>query len=124
MRRMVVLFVVAALIGGVMLGATAQEDAWIPGLASFLLPGLGQLLNDEIDKAILHFLVDLAIGVGGSFAVRYVPVPWYTRTTIVAAAHLAWAIYSGLDAYNTAKDTGFTLGWGEDGLTLGYAMRF
>jgi hypothetical protein len=121
---MAVLFVVAALVGGVMLGAVAQEDAWIPGLASFLLPGLGQLLNDEIDKAIIHFLVDVGIGVGGYFAVSVLPVPWYARTSLVAAAHIGWAIFSGLDAYNVAQDTGFTLGWNEETLTVSYALRF
>jgi len=34
--------------------------------------------------------------------------------------YLLWSVYSGLDAYNVAKDTGFTLGMTGDGLTLAY----
>ncbi|MEA3239463.1 MAG: hypothetical protein U9Q94_06765 [Candidatus Bipolaricaulota bacterium] len=98
-----------------------RTDAWVPGLASFIIPGLGQLLNDQMDKAIIHFGVAVGISVGGSLissALLYNGF-WYGYS-VVAAAYLVWSAYSGLDAYNVAKDQGFTLGMTEDGLTLSY----
>jgi len=98
-----------------------RTDAWVPGLASFIIPGLGQLLNDQMDKAIIHFGVAVGISVGGSLisSVLFYNGFWYGYS-VVAAAYLVWSAYSGLDAYNVAKDQGFTLGMTEDGLTLSY----
>ena len=98
------------------------DEAWVPGLASFLIPGLGQLLLDEPDKAILHFGVDVAILVGGGFITSVVsPIyDWYWGYSLVGLAHLTWSFYSGYDAYTTAKEKGFTLGLTDDGLTLSY----
>jgi len=101
-------------------GQDSNDDAWIPGLASFLIPGLGQLLNDELDRALIHFGVDVAIYVAGFTVGAYVPYTWY----VVPAVHLAWAVYSGIDAYNVAKETKFRLGWTEQGATVAYAVRF
>jgi len=98
-----------------------RTDAWVPGLASFIIPGLGQLLNDQMDKAIIHFGVAVGISVGGSLisSVLFYNGFWYGYS-ITAAAYLVWSAYSGLDAYNVAKDQGFSLGMTEDGLTLSY----
>jgi len=95
--------------------AATKSDAWVPGLASFIIPGLGQLLNDQMDKAIIHFGVAVAISVGGSLISSTLLYNgfWYGYS-LTAAAYLVWSVYSGLDAYNVAKDTGF------DGLTLSY----
>ena len=122
-------FVVVALVVGLLVimatGAFAQtapkSDAWVPGLASFIIPGLGQLLNDQMDKAIIHFGVAVAISVGGSLASSVLLYNgfWYGYS-LTAAAYLVWSVYSGLDAYNVAKDTGFSLGMTQDGLTLSY----
>jgi len=106
-------------------GAFAQTaprtDAWVPGLASFLIPGLGQLLNDQMDKAIIHFGVAVGISVGGSLlsSTLFYSGFWYGYS-ITAAAYLVWSVYSGLDAYNVAKEQGFSLGMTKDGLTLSY----
>lgn len=101
--------------------AQSQTEAWVPGLASFLIPGLGQLLLDEPDKAILHFGVDVAILVGGGYVASIMsPYYWYSGYSLVGLAHLAWSLYSGYDAYTTAKEKGFTLGFSGDGLTLSY----
>jgi len=124
-RMLVTVAVLTGLLGVMTVSGFAQtsgpSDAWVPGLASFLIPGLGQLLNDQMDKAIIHFGVFIAIDIGG----RYL-VPWYyygdPYTNIIWVAHFAWAIYSGYDAYNVAKDTGFSLGMTEDGLTLSYSF--
>ncbi len=99
------------------------NDAWIPGLASFLVPGAGQLMNGQTDKAVLHFSVDVVIWVGGEYITRLIFPDyywWHEGYSIVGLAHLAWALYSGYDAYTVAKEKGFTLGFTDDGLTLSY----
>ena len=114
---MVVCLIVAML--WVAFGAAAQMDeAWIPGLASFVVPGLGQLLNDEMDKALIHFGVDLAIFGLGYYVGSFLPFGYYA----IPALHLGWAVFSGFDAYNVAKDTGFTIGLVENG--IGFAYEF
>ena len=122
-------FVVVALVVGLLAVMAASSfaqtaprtDAWVPGLASFIIPGLGQLLNDQMDKAIIHFGVAAVISVGGSLAssMLFHNGFWYGYS-ITAAAYLVWSVYSGLDAYNVAKDQGFSLGMTENGLTLSY----
>jgi hypothetical protein len=95
----------------------ASNDAWIPGLASFVIPGLGQLLNDQMDKAILHFAVGVAI-YGLGFGVGWYVSPYVAYLT--PALGLAWAIYSGFDAYNVAKDQNFQLGFVNGGVGFSY----
>ncbi|MEA1870593.1 MAG: hypothetical protein U9N00_00125 [Candidatus Bipolaricaulota bacterium] len=122
-KTLVVCIVLAGLLAGIAMSVGAQQshDAWIPGFASFFVPGLGQFLNGETDKAIVHFGVFIAIDIGGLYL-----LPWhyygYRYRYIIGLAHLAWAIYSGYDAYNVAKDTGFSLGMTGDGLTLSYSF--
>jgi hypothetical protein len=95
----------------------ASSDAWIPGLASFVLPGLGQLLNDQMDKAILHFAVGVGIGVAGYGIGWYVlPGAWY----LVPTLYFAWSLYSGYDAYTVAKENHFTLGFVDGGIGFSY----
>jgi len=99
------------------IGVSAQDE-WIPGLASFVLPGLGQLLNDQMDRAILHFAVDIGIVALGTYAAGLFGLaPLYY---VVPALHLGWAVYSGLDAYNVAKDQGFSIGFVENGVSFSY----
>jgi hypothetical protein len=95
----------------------ASSDAWIPGVASFVLPGLGQLINDEMDKAILHFVVGVGIGALGYGIGWYVlPGAWY----LTPALYFAWSIYSGYDAYTVAKKNHFTLGFVDGGVGFSY----
>ncbi len=96
----------------------ASNDAWIPGLASFALPGLGQLINDQMDKAILHFAVGIGIGAIGYGVGWYFNPLWY----VTPALYLGWAIYSGYDAYTVAKDQNFQLGFVNGG--VGFAYNF
>ncbi len=121
-RALLVTGILGCLLVGLFVPALAQEsnEAWIPGLASFIIPGLGQLLNDQLDKALIHFGVDVAIYVAGFTLGGYIPYTWY----IVPAAHLAWAAFSGLDAYNVAKETKFTLGWTDQGAAVAYSIRY
>ncbi len=124
-KRLVVCIVLVGLLAGIAMSVGAQQshDAWIPGLASFFIPGLGQLLNDEVDKAIIHFGVGLAIPIAGVFVISVLPWSlWTVGYSTVALATIGFRVYSGLDAYNVAKDTGFSLGMTEDGLTLSYSF--
>jgi len=118
MKKVMVVAVVALSVLFVAFGASAQDDAWIPGLASFVLPGLGQILNDQVDKAILHFGVDIAIVAVGYYVGTLMPFAYYA----IPALHLGWALYSGLDAYNVAKDQGFSIGLVENGITFSYTF--
>jgi hypothetical protein len=117
MRKVVVVGAVALCMLFVSIGAAAQDE-WIPGLASFVLPGLGQVLNDQMDKAILHFGVDIAIVAVGWYVGGLMPYAYYA----IPALHLAWAIYSGFDAYNVAKDRGFSIGFVENGVSFSYTF--
>ena len=117
MRKAPLVGLVAACMLFAGIAANAQDE-WVPGLASFVLPGLGQLLNDQIDRAIIHFAVDIGIVALGSYAVGLFGLtPLYYA---VPALHLGWAIYSGLDAYNVAKDQGFSIGFVENGIGFSY----
>jgi hypothetical protein len=96
----------------------ASSDAWIPALGSLVLPGLGQLLNDQMDKAILHFAVGVGIYAIGFGASWYFSPLWY----ITPALGLGWAVYSAYDAYTVAKETHFTLGFVENGVGFSYSF--
>lgn len=118
MKRVSVLgvVIVSLLVLGVSLSAVAS-DAWIPGIASIAIPGLGQLLNDQMDKAALHFVVGLGISAIGYGVGWYIlPGAWY----LVPTLYFAWSIYSGYDAYNVAKSQGFTLGFVPNGVGFAY----
>ncbi len=97
----------------------ADNDAWIPGLASFVLPGLGQLINDQVDKAFLHFGIAVAIDVGGIYVISLLPYTYYSYP-LIGLAHLGWALYSAYDAYSVAKEQNFTIGLTGNGLGFSY----
>jgi uncharacterized membrane protein HdeD (DUF308 family) len=104
-------------------GATAQTNqAWIPGVASLALPGLGQFLNNEVDKAFWHLGVAIALDVGAYYLVTLLPFTGFYSYPLIGLVHLAWGVYSGLDAYNVAKEQGFTIGLVENG--IGFAVNF
>gem|GEM_PF-439098 len=77
------------------------RDPVVYGLASFLIPGLGQYLNGEPDKALVHFLVAVAIPTVGYYMAFIALNPFLAYVTPLA--QLGWSIYSALDAYNVAK---------------------
>ncbi|HIE47877.1 TPA: hypothetical protein EYP84_03165 [Candidatus Bipolaricaulota bacterium] len=124
MRYLVVaLLVMGGLLGGGITGMAREEPNFIPllhGTASLILPGLGQYLNGEYDKALTHFLVMVVIDVGAWYIADLVPW-WYPRYYLVSGLHALWAIYSAIDAYQTALEleglsldispTGVELAW-------------
>jgi hypothetical protein len=118
-KLLVAMMVVGALLAAIGIGASAAtSDAWIPAVASFVVPGLGQLLNDQVDKAILHFVVDVGINALGYY-MTWSTFGWYAAP-IWGLAHLGWALYSGYDAYTVAKERGFSIGLTENGLAFAY----
>lgn len=129
-KAIVASLIVASLLVVMTISVNAQEkntEAWIPGIASFLIPGLGQLLNDELDKAIVHFVVDIAIIAGGGYLawMAYDPYQLFSnaRFALLGLAHFAWSLYSGYDAYTVAKETGFSIGLSKDGIALSYQYQ-
>ncbi len=119
MRRFTVALCVGALLLVATFGASAQtNDALIPGLSSFVIPGLGQLLNDQMDKAIIHFGVSVAVWTLGFYGSIFLPPLAYATPALA----LAWHVFSGFDAYNVAKDQGFTFGAVDNG--IGFAFNF
>jgi TM2 domain-containing membrane protein YozV len=124
MKRLIaVSILIVGLLVGMTVGANAatNRDAWIPGIASFLIPGLGQLLNDQVDKAIIHFGIGMAIPVGGALAVSVLPFNlWTAGYSVVALATIGFRVYSGLDAYNVAEETGFSIGLRPNGVAVSY----
>ncbi|MDD5646071.1 MAG: hypothetical protein PHW86_02745 [Candidatus Bipolaricaulis sp.] len=120
MKRVLVLgvLVLGLLVTGI--SVSAATEAWIPGVASLFIPGFGQLLNDQMEKAIFHFVVGVAIySLGFGFMGYYTPLAYLTPTIA-----LAWGIYSGYDAYTVAKRQGFTIGFVPGGIGVGYSRSF
>lgn len=72
------------------------------GLGSFVIPGLGQLLQAEPQKALIHFGVAIAIPVVGTLAAIASPVPELVGA-ITGLASLGWAVLSSIDAYRLAQ---------------------
>ena len=121
MRNTVVALLVLTGLLVLAVGVIGEEsDAWIPGLASFVIPGLGQLINDQVDKAFLHFGIAVAIDVGGYYLASVLRYTYYYTYPLIGLAHLGWALYSAYDAYSVAKDQNFTIGLNENGFGFSY----
>jgi len=122
-KRVVVVLVLVGLLA-LTVGAVGQNnDAWIPGLASLVIPGLGQFINDQVDKAFLHFGIAIAIDVGTYYLTSLLPYPYgYYSYPLVGLAHLGWALYSAYDAYTVAKEQNFTIGLIEN--RIGFSYNF
>ncbi len=70
----------------------------VPSIASFILPGSGQLINDQPDKALTHFVVFVGID-----AAAYVLLPHTSMYYGLGTLHFAWSSYSAYDAYQVAR---------------------
>lgn len=115
-KRLVVFLLVAFVLLAVLpVGGVAQErkvtaDPLLFGVASFVLPGLGQYLNGESGKALAHLLIAAAIPLVCNLITYFAfPFDYYPRYSLCALAYLGWAAYSAMDAYQTAKRRGGTL---------------
>lgn len=96
------------ILGVVLIGGTAlarQDPNLTPlvrGFASFVIPGLGQYLNGEYDKALTHFVVDMVLVLGTYYVGALLPYRPFPVYWMAGLAHTAWALYSAVDAYQTA----------------------
>ena len=118
--------VLVAVVGLGVVGVARQEPNPIPlihGIASFVIPGLGQYLNTEYDKALLHFAVDVALIAVGRLVLwplLSTVSPWYGYG-VLALPHTLWALYSGWDAYTVAlKREGLALKLTPTGFALNF----
>ncbi|MCR4404541.1 MAG: hypothetical protein NUW06_04595 [Candidatus Acetothermia bacterium] len=80
-----------------------QVDPLIPGLASFIVPGTGQLLIGDSDKALVHAIIDLGVLAAGCSAALLFPVPLVVWEVTVVA-RLSLSTYSALDAYSSTRE--------------------
>ncbi len=87
-------------IGGQSLAQDRLSPA-VPAIASFFLPGTGQFINNQPNKAITHFLVGALIY--SSYSVTYFSGSYYTYYNLLPALNLAWSGYSAYDAYQVAS---------------------
>ncbi len=115
-------FAVVALVAAVALPVfgqldTGPRDPLLMGVASFVVPGLGQALQGDFNKGLTHFLVAAAISVGGYYIAWYAPFPF--ALPLVGLAELGWAFYSAADSYQMAVEYNQ-----EHGFSLGIEYRF
>jgi len=106
------------LVVGIGFAGAAQEasvDALIPGVLSLGFPGLGHFFIDEVDTGILHMGIVIGLWVGNSLVPR--PINQFFWI-----APLVWHLYSGYDAYATARDRNFRFGFVENGITVSYGF--
>lgn len=84
-----------------------ERDSLLYGLGSFIIPGLGQYLNDEPGKALAHFIIAVAIPTVCEIVTDYVPhqrLPWRLRRALCGLLSLAWHAHSAIDAYEIAEE--------------------
>lgn len=88
-------------------GISDEEEATlvnplIPGLASFMVPGTGQLLIGDSDRALLHFFVDIGVIVS-SYSTALASQTPFLVWEITSIAWLGWSAYSALNAYSSTR---------------------
>ena len=124
MRKLVGLIVVVSVVGclcglpGIAAEEATPRDPLLMGVASFLVPGLGQFIQGDTDTALTHFLVALVIPVAGGYLAIASPAP--SLVSVAAGiAQLSWAFYSATDSYKMAVEYNE-----EHGFSLGFETRF
>lgn len=86
------------------IGIAAEDiSPAVPSIASFILPGAGQFINDQPDKALTHFLIIVGIDSATIFLSRS-PMGYALNYSLGTALHLAWSGYSAYDAYRVAEE--------------------
>jgi len=116
-QRLIAVLLVAVMalalipVGGAAQAQEGQEriDPLLAGLASFVVPGLGQYLNGEPGKALAHLIIAAAIPLVCDLVTYYTFPFYYPRYRLCAVIYLGWAAYSAIDAYQTAKRKGAPL---------------
>jgi hypothetical protein len=71
----------------------------LPAVASLVIPGLGQTLNNDSPKNLLHFLIAAGLW-GGGYAATALNQPTIGYVGFGLAG--VWHILSAVDAYSTA----------------------
>lgn len=114
MRRVVLLSLLATILVSFGFQAIAKDaegprNPLLMGLASFVVPGLGQVIQGDFEKGLTHFLIAVAIGVGGGYLAYLTPYGFIAP--VIMGAHLVWAIYSAVDSYQMAVEFNKTRGY-------------
>jgi len=84
-----------------------RAEPFFFGVASFLIPGLGQFMNGQDGKALVHLIVALGLPTAVLYvaSVMATASPSQSAMLVVAAPiiYLAWGLYSALDAYDVSQ---------------------
>lgn len=67
-------------------------NAILAAIASFIIPGLGQLLAGDAKKGVIFFIIALVLGI----LVQLV-------SAFIGIISLIWALYAAYDAYQMAS---------------------
>jgi len=122
-KTLVVLLIVGGLLVAMAAGASAQDEEagpFIPAILSLIIPGWGQLINGEVNKAILHFALDVANWTIWSLLSSFPsPIPIGYLSGVAA---LGLRVYSAYDAYTVADERGFSIGLRTQNVMLAYHL--
>ncbi len=126
MHRMVLaaLLVVGVMATAGITGAAQPPQARDPllyGLASFFVPGLGQVLQQDLQTGLVHFGVAAAIPIVGAYMAMVSPAPALVWAG-VGLAQLGWTLNSAFHSYNMAVDYNRQHGFGVS-LTMSFATK-
>jgi len=106
MRTLILLAVLIVLTAPAALAQDTASQARNPmlyGLGSFVIPGLGQMFQGEIEKGLVHLGIGVAIPVAGVLVAIASPTGGLILS-LLPAASLGWAVVSAFDSYQMALD--------------------
>jgi len=113
MRTLIALAVLIALAAPMAMaqdGEIQPRSPMLYGLGSFVIPGLGQMLQGEVEKGLVHLGIGVAIPVAGVLVAIASPTGGLILS-LVPAASLGWAVVSAFDSYQMASDYNETQGF-------------
>lgn len=79
-----------------------KGDPLLIGAASFLIPGLGQFLNGEDSKGLVHLVVAVALPTVVYISSLILPLGGVLYI-VAPLFYLGWGVYSAMDAYSVAN---------------------
>jgi TM2 domain-containing membrane protein YozV len=94
-------------VGGQTVNCRVKADPILIGGASFLIPGLGQFLNGQDGKGLVHLVVALALPTAVAVAALMIVPVFPTGSVLFLLApilYLGWALNSAIDAYNVSAN--------------------